>query len=55
VPVASTARLSWEMAISGMSSSLARDFSERAISEIALVAYRYFDRIAHSNDYGHKQ
>ena len=29
--------------------------AERAISEIALVAYRYFDRIAHSNAYGHKK
>jgi beta-lactamase class A len=29
--------------------------AERAISEIALVAYRYFDRIAHSNAYGHKR
>jgi beta-lactamase class A len=29
--------------------------AERAISEIALAAYRYFDRIAHSNAYGHKQ
>jgi beta-lactamase class A len=30
------------------------DEAERAISEIALAAYRYFDRIAHSNAYGHK-
>jgi hypothetical protein len=29
--------------------------AERAISEIALVAYHYFDRIAHSNAYGHKK
>lgn len=29
--------------------------AERAISEIALIAYRYFDRIAHSNAYGHKK
>jgi hypothetical protein len=29
--------------------------AERAISEIALAAYRYFDRIAHSNAYGHKR
>ena len=29
--------------------------AERAISEIALVAYRYFDRVAHSNAYGHKK
>jgi beta-lactamase class A len=29
--------------------------AERAISEIALTAYRYFDRIAHSNAYGHKR
>jgi beta-lactamase class A len=31
------------------------DQAERAISEIALLAYRYFDRIAHSNAYGHKK
>jgi len=31
------------------------DQAERAISEIALAAYRYFDRIAHSNAYGHKK
>ncbi len=29
--------------------------AERAISEIALAAYRYFDRVAHSNAYGHKR
>jgi beta-lactamase class A len=29
--------------------------AERAISEIALTAYRYFDRIAHSNAYGHRR
>jgi beta-lactamase class A len=29
--------------------------AERSISEIALAAYRYFDRIAHSNAYGHKK
>jgi beta-lactamase class A len=29
--------------------------AEQAIAEIALVAYRYFDRIAHSNAYGHKK
>jgi hypothetical protein len=29
--------------------------AERAISEIALLAYRYFDRIAHSNAYGRKK
>jgi beta-lactamase class A len=29
--------------------------AERAISEIALVTYHYFDRIAHSNAYGHKK
>jgi beta-lactamase class A len=42
--------------VSAMGNWLANaDEAERAISEIALVAYRYFDRIAHSNDYGHKQ
>ncbi len=29
--------------------------AEQAISEIALAAYRYFDRLAHSNAFGHKQ
>ena len=29
--------------------------AERAISEIALAAYQYFDRLAHSNSYGHKK
>jgi beta-lactamase class A len=29
--------------------------AERAIAEVALVAYRYFDRIAHSNAYGYKK
>ena len=42
--------------VSAMGNWLANaDEAERAISEIALVAYRYFDRIVHSNDYGHKQ
>lgn len=31
------------------------DEASRAISEIALTAYRYFDRLAHSNAYGHKR
>ncbi|HEY7698009.1 MAG TPA: serine hydrolase, partial [Vicinamibacteria bacterium] len=29
--------------------------AEKAISEISLVAYRYFDRVAHSNAFGHKK
>lgn len=29
--------------------------AERAISEIALAAYEYFDRLANSNSYGHKK
>ena len=29
--------------------------AEQAISRITLVAYQYFDRLAHSNSYGHKQ
>ena len=29
--------------------------AERAISEIALAAYRYFDRLAHSNSFGHRK
>lgn len=29
--------------------------AERAIGEIALAAYEYFDRIAHSNRYGHRK
>jgi beta-lactamase class A len=29
--------------------------AERAISRVALVAYEYFDRIAHSNRYGHRR
>ena len=42
--------------VSAMGNWLANaDEAERAISEIALVAYRYFDRIAHSNAYGHKK
>jgi beta-lactamase class A len=28
--------------------------AERAISRISLVAYEYFDRLAHSNSFGHK-
>jgi beta-lactamase class A len=31
------------------------DEAAEAISEIALVAYEYFDRLTHSNSYGHKQ
>ncbi len=31
------------------------DEASRAISRIALTAYRYFDRLAHSNAYGHKR
>ena len=42
--------------VSAMGNWLAdADQAERAISEIALAAYRYFDRIAHSNSYGHKK
>ncbi len=42
--------------VSAMGNWLAdADQAERAISEIALAAYRYFDRIAHSNAYGHKK
>ncbi len=42
--------------VSAMGNWLAdADEAERAISEIALAAYRYFDRIAHSNEYGHKK
>jgi beta-lactamase class A len=42
--------------VSGMGNWLAdAEQAERAISQIALVAYRYFDRIAHSNSYGHKK
>ena len=29
--------------------------AELAISEIALAAYQYFDRLANSNSYGHKK
>jgi beta-lactamase class A len=29
--------------------------AENAISEIALIAYRYYDRLAHSNEFGHKK
>jgi beta-lactamase class A len=29
--------------------------AERAISELALLAYQYFDRLAHSNSFGHKE
>jgi beta-lactamase class A len=29
--------------------------AEEAISEIALIAYEYFDRLARSNSYGHRQ
>ncbi|HJS72895.1 MAG TPA: serine hydrolase [Vicinamibacteria bacterium] len=42
--------------VSAMGNWLAdADEAERAIAEIALAAYRYFDRIAHSNAYGHKR
>jgi beta-lactamase class A len=34
---------------------LERAEAERAMSEIALAAYRYFDRIERSNSYGHKK
>jgi hypothetical protein len=28
--------------------------AEQAISRISLLAYEYFDRLAHSNSFGHK-
>ena len=31
------------------------DEAERVISEIALTAYQYFDRLQNSNSYGHKK
>ena len=42
--------------VSAMGNWLAdADQAERAISEISLAAYQYFDRVAHSNAYGHKK
>ena len=32
-----------------------RAHAERALSEIALAAYQYFDRLESSNSYGHRK
>ena len=29
--------------------------AERALEQVALAAYQYFDRLQHSNSYGHKK